>query len=477
MRRHLLASLALAATALALASLPALAAPKRAAAPAPTDTLRLTLDDAVHRALGNGPEARVAQAAVGIADGQVRTAFAQALPQVTGSLTYDRRFASIYQNLSADPTLGPLFANSAFAAVHNWTADLTASQTVWASGRVGAGLAAARAVRNATTATRDEALADITLNVRTAYFEAAYARDVQVIAEEGLAQSREHLKQVQLFRTQGSRSEYDLLQAQVDAANQEPAAVAARNNADQALLQLRRLMNVPLTQPLVLSSPLGFEGGSVPVLEDAAVDGAGRPVLRSSQDMVVARRQALRAERATRWPTVVASATVSQQAYPTNMMPSRRDFARAIDGSLRLEWPLFQGFRTFGTVQRASAELRQAEAERDRTIQGVELEVEAARQNAQEALAALAARRGTAALAQRAHYLAGVRWKNGLSTQLEVSDARLQMQTAEVNEVAATKDYRLALLRLERATGHPLRLTTRPIDELSPTQTNDGANR
>jgi outer membrane protein TolC len=147
-----------------------------------------------------------------------------------------------------------------------------------------------------------------------------------------------------------------------------------------------------------------------------------------------------------------------------------------VDGSLQLEWPLFQGFRTFGTVQRATAELRRAEADRDNAHAGVALEVEQARQNTREALATLAARRGTAALARRAHHLATVRWQNGLSTQLEVSDARLQMQTAEVNEVAATKDYRISLLRLERATGRTLELTYRSIDELSSTLPTDGAH-
>ena len=46
--------------------------------------------------------------------------------------------------------------------------------------------------------------------------------------------------------------------------------------------------------------------------------------------------------------------------------------------------------------------------------------------------------------AERAHHLANVRYTNGLSTQLEVSDARLQLRTAEVHEVQATRDYLVA---------------------------------
>jgi outer membrane protein TolC len=462
--------------ALALAA-PAASAAKAPAPPAPTDTLRLSLDDAVARALATSAEARAAYAGVKVAEGQVREVMADALPQLTGAVTYNRKFDSIFRSAANDTSLGDLgklFSNSSFAAVHSWTADLTASQTLF-SGRVGAGIAAARSVRKFSLANRDEALADISLNVRAAYLDALYTAAVQAIAEEGLAQSRAHLKQVKLFRGQGARSEYDLLQAQVDAANQEPAVVAARNATSQSMLRLRQLLNLPSPQPLALTSPLAFEAGQVPVLSDEPGDGSARPALGGADAMVQARKQAVSAERWARWPKVTAQATISHQAFPTDGWPVKRDeFARAIDGSVRLEWPLFQGLRTFGAVERATAELRQAEAQREQTRESVTLEAQQAREEVDRALATLAARRGTAQLAARAHHLATVRWQNGLSTQLEVSDARLQMQTAEVNEVSAIKDYRLALVRLERATGKPLTLTNQSIDDLSSTLPADG---
>ncbi|MBK7369301.1 MAG: TolC family protein [Candidatus Eisenbacteria bacterium] len=455
----------------------ALGTPARGAVAPAADTLRLTLDDAVTRAVQYGDEARVARAGVNIAEGQVREAFAAALPQVSGTLTYNRKFDSIFRDLGgADDTtgIGSLFASTPFGAVHGWTADVTATQLLWSGGRVGAGLSAAKAVRRASVADRDETIADVRMNARTAYLEAAYAAEVRRIAEEGLEQSRAHLKQVQLFRAQGSRSEYDLLQAQVDAANQEPAVVAARNAAALALLDLRRALNLPLTQPLVLVTPLAFPDGKVPVLAKPAADGLDRDAIASADAMVRARREALRAEKAGRWPQLSASATISHQAYPQDWWPERRQFTRAIDGSVKLEWPLFQGFRTFGTVQRATAELRRAEAQREQVREGVALQVEQAKQEVWRTQATLAARRGTAALARRAHHLATVRWQNGLSTQLEVSDARLQLQTAEVNEASAFKDYRLALLRLERVTGHPLALELTNLDDLSTNLPTDG---
>jgi outer membrane protein TolC len=171
-------------------------------------------------------------------------------------------------------------------------------------------------------------------------------------------------------------------------------------------------------------------------------------------------------EKAGRWPELTGTATVSHQAFPSDFSPSRGQFQRSVDATVKLEWPLFQGFRTFGGVQRASNELAQAVAQRNELQQEAEVELAAARLGVAEAIATLIARRGTARLAERASHLAEVRWKNGLSTQLEVSDSRLQMLNAQVNEVAALKGHRLALARLERAAGRPVPLTLKTFDEL-----------
>lgn len=451
-----------------LAVPPAHARREPAAPVATSDTLHLTLEGAIARALDSGADMQVARAAVGVAQGRVKEVLAQALPQVTGTVSYNRKFDSIFRGLGeADTTgLGDLFANSPFGAVHGWTADLTASQLLWSSGRVGAGLRAAKAVRRSTEADRAQSEADVKLAVADAYWSALYANEVVRIARGGLEQAREHLRQVELYRKQGSRSEYDLLQAQVDAANQEPPYVEAKSAVELAMLRLKRSLGLPLAQPLVLDTPLAF-GETLPVPAEFPEDAKARPAVLSAQAAVEARRAALTVEKAGRWPQLVGSATVSHQAFPSEFSPTRDQFQRSIDASVKLEWPLFQGFRTFGGVQRASNELAQAVAMRNELQQQAEVDLASARLGVAEAVATLIARRGTARLAERASHLAEVRWKNGLSTQLEVSDSRLQMLNAQVNEVAALKGHRLALARLERAAGRPVPLVTKTFDELS----------
>ncbi|HXF95149.1 MAG TPA: TolC family protein, partial [Gemmatimonadales bacterium] len=79
--------------------------------------------------------------------------------------------------------------------------------------------------------------------------------------------------------------------------------------------------------------------------------------------------------------------------------------------------------------------------------------------------------------AERAHHLAGVRYANGLATQLEVSDARVLRQQAEVNEIQAMRDYLLALAQLERALGRPVPVERRPLDEAARYPISEGSEQ
>jgi outer membrane protein TolC len=126
---------------------------------------------------------------------------------------------------------------------------------------------------------------------------------------------------------------------------------------------------------------------------------------------------------------------------------------------------LFNGFRTEAQVNRAEAALEQAIAQRNSVKEQVDVDVAQARAELTRARSLLAARRGTVRQARRAQHLASVRYANGLSTQLEVSDARLLAQRAEMNEAQGTLDYLVALAQLEWALGRPVPVERKPLEQ------------
>lgn len=450
----------------AITLLAALAA-TRLGAQAPADTVRLSLDEAVQRALASGEEMRTARAQVREANGLVTEAWAAALPQVTGSVLYTRQFASIFEDFGSDTVIAPIFKNSPFGAANTWNLEVRASQLLWSGGKVGAGLKGARAYRTGASASADETAGDIAFRVKRAYLDAGLAARLVEIARAGLDQARQHLVQVQRYQLAGTKAEYDLLRAQVDVANQEPLVVEAQNGLSLAVLDLRRLVNVPAGHVLELTTPLMGPDGTLPVAQLDSLGTPGRPAVAAAEAAVTLREQAVKVARADRLPVLSVATTFSNQAFPDKVSPFGADFRRNWNGEVRLSIPIFLGLRTVGAVERAQAVLEQTRAQRDQVVEQVALDVAQAEAELERAQALVAARRVTVRQAQRAQHLATVRYANGMSTQLEVTDARLLAQQAETNEVRATRDYLFALAQLEHALGRPVPVQSRRVERIA----------
>jgi len=438
-----------------------------AAAQAPTDTMRLTVEQAVQRALDQGTDMRIARANVVLANGQVKEAMASALPQITGSVTYTRQFASVYQGLGGSGGFDTLFQNTPFGAANQWNFQLQATQLLWSGGKVGAAYGAAKSFREVANHQAAETAADLTFRVKQAYWNAALGARLVTIAVENLEQARQHLHEVQLYQQAGTRAEYDLLRAQVDAANQEPAVVAAQNGYDIALLELRRLVDLRADQPLVLTTKIVSPDATISVPMTDSLSGPSRAGVAAADANVVEQEQLVKVARSDRWPTLSVSTIYNEQGFPTQALPWTADYLRGWNAEVKLSIPIFQGFRTNGTIQQAKANLLRAQAQRDQVRKQVDIEVAQGRAEVARAQALLAARRITVRQAQRAQYLVGVRYSNGMSTQLDVSDARVAASQAEVNEVQAFRDYVVAIAQLERALGRPVPVVERPIDQVA----------
>jgi outer membrane protein len=423
------------------------------------DTLRLTLDAAVSRALATSEEVETARQQRAMAGAQITQARAGALPQVSGGVVYNRTLASIFDNISFGPPAEPgdddepnPFANLPFGRPNTWSASLQIAQPLYAAGRVGTALQIARRVRSAADLQVLEAESEIELQVRNAYFVIVLADQMVGIAEEAYELADAVVRQVELFRQQGTASEFDVLRARVERDNLEPGIIEARNARHLAELNLKRLANLPAERPLVAATPL------TPVIADvdrAALQDAlaRRPALRSLDEQIAARAGAVRIARSGYLPTVGVAANFAYQAFPERVLPLDADFRRDWTVTVQAAIPIFDGFRTRGQVQQAQAELRTAELQRDQARQGLELELEAALGEFDAARAQIEARRATVAQAVRTLELAELRFRSGMATQLDISNARLLLQQARVNEAQALYNYVNALARLERASG------------------------
>ena len=448
------------------------------------DTLLLSLEEAVVRALRDSEEMAAARATLTQAEAQVTQATAGALPQVASSVVYNRAIRTIFDQATTIPPvsdtlippafdlnkppeerfdllsdllmedfMGALFRGLPFGRRNTYMATLTVAQPLYAGGKLGAALNVARHFRAAAENQLEEAEAELVLQVRGGYLTAALAQRLLRIALDSRRVAEEHFRQVESFYQAGTASEFDLLRARVDLENRDPVVIQAENGATLALLRLKRLVNIPATQPVRLVTEVD------PVI--AEVDEAElrrliqeRPALAAAQEGVAIRQEAVKIARGDRLPSVAVLGTMGFQGFPDNALPPgfdswRKDWSVA----LSLSVPIFDGFRTRGRVDQAQADLKIARVAESQLREDLGLQLEAVMAEYRSVRAQIQARRQTVVLAERTLELADARFASGLSTQLEVSDAALLLDQARVNEVQALYDYIQVLAQIARLSG------------------------
>lgn len=462
--------------------------PPPPAAAAPADSAALSLDEAVRRAMGESQEVRLARSQVQLADAQVTTARSQALPQLGANLGYTRTFASAFSGggggftlpdslrFEPDPTLpleqrvayledrtplaglgglGALFGDLPFGQENAYAATFSASQLLYSGGRTGAALHIARDYRDAARLGLQEETAEIELQVRSAYYRALLARQLEGIAGAGLEQAEAFLRQEQLRLSAGRASELDVLRAEVARDNLRPQAVQARNAAELATLDLKRLVDLPLQQPVRLTTPLAPPSAEELARVDLApaVSVAQRAALAAAERQVSIREQQVRIARGAFLPSVSLNMNYGRQLFPSSTFALNEDWRTDWTAGLSVNVPIFNGGQRVAELATARVERERAELQLSQLREAVQLQAEQARGERERARSAIAARERTVAAAQRVYDLTTLRYRQGLATQLEVSQSRLELLQARSNLAQAIADFYIADAGLVRATG------------------------
>lgn len=334
-------------------------------------------------------------------------------------------------------------------------ADLGARQVIYAGGAVGAAGDRARAGTAAAEASYRAAREELALAVHRAYYGALLAREMVAVRRASLEQLASHLRVARQRFEQGAATEYEVLRAEVELANQRPLLVAAENRRAEAQDRLARLLG--------LDSGLSVEvRGDLPEppptagrpaerqREDIAAD--QRPELAAAQARRAAAEAALRASRAERRPSVSWLAHLFATS-PEYLVAEEADLAINALAGIRIRLPLLTGGARPARIARAEAELAAARAATRDLEAEIALQIRLARRRVAEAEAVLVAQGRVIEQAEKTLEIARVRYSHGLGTQLEVTDARLALDDARVLRLRALADRAVAAAELSRALG------------------------
>jgi outer membrane protein TolC len=386
------------------------------------------------------------------------------------SLSVEQRLDSLEAAVACASNADPFaeFSSLPFGRANTFRFGLSFSQVLFSGGRLKGQTQTANAGYRSAELGLTSARAQLLLDVTSAYYDASLADRLVSIAEETLLQADTTLSQTQLARQVGNQSEFDLLRARVARDNQRPVVIQRRAERELAHYRLKQLLNVPLDQQLTLTTGLGdaalATAPQVTAVVETLGDTAGgvRVPVRQAEEGVQSQEGQLRVARAQRWPQVALYSDYAQLGYPDNVDPFSPDYLSDWTVTLGMQVPLFTGGRIKGDVAVANASLEQARLRLQQTREQAEIDARNSDLQLAAAVAAWDASAGTEEQAGRAYQIAEVRYREGLSTQTELNDARIQLSQAQVTRAQAARDLQIARMRLALLPALPLSGTPQP---------------
>ena len=454
------------------------ASPPQAASPQPVTLPAgpLTLEQALAIAEARSEAVAIAQVAITRNAGDQVRARAALFPQLSASAAYDRSLANEFQGVFDDIDFGGGdsgdtgdtggFEDLPFGRANTWRASLSFSQNLYSGGRIGA----QRQLATIGQTSAEQALigtrAQLRFEVTQAYYDAALTERLVTIARATLDQAGATLQQTQAGFDAGTQPEFEVLRARVSRDNQTPVLIRQRSNREVAMLRLKQLLELPADFDLQLADDLGdaqlapaavFAARVVPIeaalgptptavtsLQSAPLP--DRNAVSEAVTVVSLREAALKAVQAERMPSVSFNSTYARIAYPTGVFPTFDRSNWSVGISLNV--PILTGGRQKGDEMVARADVQQAELQHKQVQEMAALDTRSAWAELVAARAAWESSAGTVEQANRAYEIADVRFRNGVSTQLELSDSRLLLQQAEANRALAARDLQVARARV-----------------------------
>lgn len=396
---------------------------------------QLTLQQAEATAIKNNPEITVGKLQAMQAREFVREARSALLPQANLSVTaVDSNPGSrISAGLLTNPTVYPRAA--AGASVSQLITDFGRTTNL-----VSNQVFQAKAQDENAVATQQQ----IVLAVDQAFYNTLETKALLQVAEETVKARQLLVDQIQALTNAKLKSDLDLSFSNVDLARAKLLQLESKNNYDASLSTLSAILGYPEQQdfaaaePPLQVAPPPMDAG--PLIQEALNQ---RPEVRALEDQVTAASKYGKAEHDLWWPTVSASGVVG-------LAPVRDDHISNWYGAVgvNINIPIFNGFLFNARAKSADLETEMQRKRLQDLQNNVARDVRNSWLDTQKAFERLSVTQQLRQQANLALELAQARYKLGLGTIVEFSQAELQKTDADLQDTDAHYQYLLTRIVL-----------------------------
>lgn len=414
----------------------------------------LTLEDAIKIALENSNQVKLAQLEILKSDEKLVEARSALIPRISASGSYSRYLKKPVLFLPPDSPFGRMTGGVIEIGFDNSYLGAISLQMPLFSWNLYAGIRSALKGKSLA----EQAYKSVTLktiaDVKKAFYGALLARENYKITKMRVDLAQDNLKNVEKMYRQGIASEYDYISAQVQYQNLLPLLIQAENNLELAKNALKLVLGIDVKEDIEVE-------GEMKVDSLIGVDYASslkdlyekNPDLKQAELQVELSREIVSLEVSGHLPSLFLTGNLQYQAQANDFKFNQYRWIRTTFIGLQIQIPIFNGFGTQARVDQAQASFQQAIERLNFTKQALENELKNTIYRIEQSGRRIESQKSAVELAELGYKISRKRFESGVGTQLEVSNAEVNLAQARLNYLQAIYDYLIAMSDLEKLTG------------------------
>lgn len=276
-------------------------------------------------------------------------------------------------------------------------------------------------------------------------------QELQGVYHEAVDNLQGHLDNVQAQYNVGTKAKVDVLSSDVSLANAKTTAITADNNVAVAESNLNNILGLPLETKLNLADhQLPFDTYNISLQEATDYAMKYRPeVLQAAIAVQEAERNIDIADAGNK-PTV---AITGGNDWADNTFPGIDANKRSWKVAAGVTYNFYDGGATKAKVNQAKQDLLVARETEQKTREVVQLEVKQAYLNIRSAAQKVEETQTVVDQARENYRIQNIRYQAGVGINLDVLDAQLSLNEAQVNHIQALYDYNVGIAKLEQVMG------------------------
>ncbi len=415
-----------------------------------------TLKEAQDYAIKNAYNAKVDSLNLAIAIKKVKETTAIGLPQVNGEVKF-QNFLDIPTTVIPANAFNPTAPEGELVGVqfgtdYSTTASITASQLIF-DGSYLVGLRAARTYTDLSRRTLSNTELEIKDMVAQAYYTALVADENVKVLEATLKNMDKLYAETKAIYDNGLVEEQDVEQMQLTVANMQNALTRAERQSGLTKDLLKLQMGMELSATIGLKEDMEAVAGSADVesLVSKEFNAGNHPQYQMAQTGEALSLLDLKNKRSAYYPKVGAFFTHQQQALRNNfdVFENLPWYPSTLWG-INITVPIFSSNMRRSQVSQAKLELEKTQVQVKQLDQSLQLEARSAKAEYSSAYEVFNTEKENLALAERIQTKTLKKYKEGLASSMELTQAQNQYLTTQGNYINAAMQLLSAKARLDK---------------------------